>query len=50
MRNKYAAEHVMKRDDMFFYVRHIQTNIIDINFDKALTVIHSNVHKYGLER
>ena len=25
-------------------------NIIDINFDKALTVIHINVHKYGLER
>ena len=23
MRNKYVAEHVMKRDDMFYYVHHI---------------------------
>ena len=27
MRNKYVAEHVMKRDDMFYYVRHIPTDL-----------------------
>ena len=26
MRNKYVAEHVMKRDDMFYYVCHIPTD------------------------
>ena len=25
-------------------------NIIDINFDKALTVLHLNVHQDGIER
>ena len=27
MRNKYIAEHVMKRDDMFYYVRHIPRDL-----------------------
>ena len=27
MRNKYAAGHVMKRDDMFYYVRHIPKDL-----------------------
>ena len=27
MRKKYVAEHVMKRDDMFYYVRHIPTDL-----------------------
>ena len=27
MRNKYVAEHVMKRDDMFYYVRHIPKDL-----------------------
>ena len=27
MRKKYVAEHVMKRDDMFYYVRHIPRDL-----------------------
>ena len=27
MRNKYVAEHVMKRDDMFYNVRHIPRDL-----------------------
>ena len=27
MRNKYVVEHVMKRDDVFYYVRHIPTDL-----------------------
>ena len=27
MRNKYVAEHVMRRYDMFYYVRHIPTDL-----------------------
>ncbi|MEE2775067.1 MAG: DUF6538 domain-containing protein, partial [Pseudomonadota bacterium] len=29
MRNKYVAEHVMKRDDMFYYVRHIPRDLTE---------------------
>ena len=29
MRNKYIAEHVMKRDDMFYYVRHIPMDLTE---------------------
>ena len=29
MRKKYIAEHVMKRDDMFYYVRHIPIDLIE---------------------
>ena len=29
MRKKYVAEHVMKRDDMFYYVRHIPMDLTE---------------------
>ena len=30
MRNKYATIHVMKRDEMFYYVRHIPNDLSNI--------------------
>ena len=29
MRNKSVASHVMKRDDVFYYVRHVPKDLID---------------------
>ena len=36
MRNKYATIHVMKRDEMFYYVRHIPNDLTDIYSVKRL--------------
>ena len=36
MRNKYATVHVMKRDEMFYYVRHIPYDLINIYSVKRL--------------
>ncbi len=36
MRNKYATIHVMKRDEMFYYVRHIPYDLINIYSVKRL--------------
>ena len=36
MRNKYATIHVMKCDEMFYYVRHIPNDLTDIYSVKRL--------------
>ena len=36
MRNKYATVHVMQRDEMFYYVRHIPHDLINIYSVKRL--------------
>ena len=36
MRNKYTTIHVMKRDEMFYYVRHIPYDLINIYSVKRL--------------
>ena len=36
MRNKYATIHVMKRDEMFYYVRHIPNDLSNIYSVKRL--------------
>ena len=41
MRNKYATIHVMKRDEMFYYVRHIPNDLTNIYSVKILFYCYS---------